>query len=297
MSSKKTLISLCVIVGFGLCMGSVQAQTQSQELQAIILISQMQDFYYHQQILRLQDIVTCKPRIELWSKQDIDQWDEMSKRLKKLVAIDKPDNERKAKFHKKMNSGFKEATEYVNSMCEKWNQKGPLDREAMMPMIKAEARFVYAADQLTRHLARDIDFGALTQDQRQEVLEIILLSRMAEELRTAIGTAFVENANWYVSDGIANFWPEIGQFDISSVLYQAAVDFNKPENNKKSELFRRLKNIKSLAVVNASKLYAAKRESNKTDFEALRGLKENFILLRPIFDKLMGQTVPQEKAS
>jgi|GEM_PF-2236407 len=293
MKSRKIFILCCLIVGFGLGMGTVRAQTLSPELQAIILISQMQDFYYHQQILRLQDIVSCKPRIEVWSKQDLDQWKGMSNRLAKLVAIERADNERKAKFYNKMNSGFEEATAYVNSMCEKWNKKGPLDREAMMPMIKAEARFVYAADQLTRHLARDIDFASLTQDRRQEVLEIILLSRMAEELRTAIGTAFVENANWYVSEGLANFWPQIGQFDISAVLYQAAVDFNKPENKNKSELFKRLKDIKSLAVVNASKLYAANRENKKTDLEALRGLKENFILLRPIFDKLMGQTVPQ----
>ena len=293
MKSRKIFISCCLIVGFGLGMGTVRAQTLSPELQAIILVSQMQDFYYHQQILRLQDIVSCKPRIEVWSKQDLDQWKEMSKRLAKLVAIERADNERKAKFYNKMNSGFEEATAYVNSMCEKWNKKGPLDREAMMPMIKAETRFVYAADELTTTSCQDIDFAALTQDQRQEVLEIILLSRMAEELRTAIGTAFVENANWYVSEGLANFWPQIGQFDISAVLYQAAVDFNKPENKNKSELFKRLKDIKSLAVVNASKLYAANRENKKTDLEALRGLKENFILLRPIFDKLMGQTVPQ----
>jgi len=293
MNAQRILITLCLVIGLVLSTGTTQARTVSQELQAIILISQMQDFYYHQQILRLQDIVSCKPRIEVWSKQDIEQWKEMSKRLAKLVAIEKADNERKAKFYNKMNSGFEEATSYVNSMCEKWNKQGPLDREAMMPMIKAEMRFVYASDELTRHLARDIDFGALTQEQRQQVIEIVLLSRMAEELRTAIGTAFVENADWYVSEGIANFWPQIGQFDITAVLYQAAVDFNKSENKNKSELFARLKKVKSLAVVNASKLYTEKRENKKIDLEALRGLKENFIMLRPIFDKLMGQTIPQ----
>ena len=292
-SQKIFCISLCLVIGFGLCTSIAQAQTKSQEIQAIILINKMQDFYFHRQVIRLQDIVSCKPRIEVWSKEDREEWNNMSKQLATLVAIDQTGNERKAKFYDKMNSGFEEAVTYVNSMCEAWNKKGPLDREAMMPMVKAEMRLTYAMDELIRHLARDVDFAALTDEQRQQFIEIILLTRMAEELRTAIGIAFIENANWYVSEGISNFWPQMGKFDITAVLYQAVVDFNKPQNKNKDESFTRLKKVKSLAVVNASKLYPAKQETGKPDLESLRGLKENFIMLVPIFQKLMDETVPQ----